>query len=705
MSVNVLDAVRVAFGPGLEVQGVKTGFESCGIIIKGLSPKTTVADLTRALTPFGEVVHMHILPQVKNALSVTAKVSLANSEQAVKAVAELNDTAPFGATLNVQLAAQGSTSFGKGYLLDGDVRIQFAAPCKTAYIGFSTETEAEAAMQKINRSDIGDCCLNAVPHKGVPKIAPFMVKVLGVPPNGKATDLDRFGRNSGVMLERPNYRDLHEALREIMAWLERCGNLIKLTILSPPFPRQTVLGWAHFPSPVDAEKACAALHKRRLRSLGNDRIYARHTKTICYTLPMDVFNAIRTDIITLQQQLGDGSDDCYIQWFEDRNASKRIARVKLVARHLPALTRLKRSFEDTLRGEKVTLDGQLVWDPFFSRPVGARYLEDLQRNYRGVLINRDPLKRFITLFGPPSKRDTVRSALLSKVEQLRAQMYQAFTLDGMHFGPFVTADLIKLQQQLGRENVLLDFTARTLRIRGNEDAMQVTRIILRHAKERHSLQRKHRGHTCPICLDDVTLPVTLTCGHSWCKDCLTGYLLSAIDIRVFPLTCVGDEGRCTLPIPVGIAKELLPSERFSELTHASFLSYIHSRPSEFFYCPTPDCPQIYRPAAPDTILQCPSCLVRICGSCHVVSHDGTTCDQREMGEKRLFEEWSRCRDVKDCPSCNTTIERISGCNHMTCAQCKAHICWECLAVFKKSAEVYDHMRRIHGGIGGDQFVF
>lgn len=704
MSVNVLDAVHVVFGPGLEVQAVKTGFESRGIVIKGIPSKTTVEALTKILTPFGEVAHVYI-PQVKGASTVTAKASLSSPEEAAKAVAGLNDTAPFGTTLDVQLAAQNSTSLGKGYLLDGDVRIEFAAPCKAAYIGFPTQAEAEAAMHKINHSAMGDCCLNAFPHEGVPKIAPFTVKVLGVPPDGKATDLDRFGRNSGVMLERPNYSDLHEALREIMAWLERCGNLIKLTILSAPFLHQTVLGWAHFPSPVDAEKACAGLHKRRLRSLGNDRVYARHTKTICYRLPVDVFDAIRADIITLQQQLGAGSDNCYIQWLVDREDNKRTVRIKLVASNLPALTRLKRSFEDILRGEKVTVDGQFVWDPFFSRPFGARYLEDLQREHRGVLINRDPRKRFIALFGPPSKREIVRSKLLLKVEQLRAQISHTFTLDGMLIGPFVSADLIKLQEQLGHENVLLDFTTRTLQIRGNEDAMQVTRIILRHARERHSLQRKHRGHTCPICLDDVSLPVSLPCGHSWCKSCLTGYLQSAVDTRVFPLTCMGDEGRCTLPIPVGIAKELLPSEKFSGVTHASFLAYIHSRPSEFFYCPTPDCPQVYRTAAPGTILQCPSCLVRICGSCHVESHEGTTCDQRDMRDKRLFEEWSRHRDVKDCPSCKTTIERISGCNHMTCAHCKTHICWECLAVFKKSEEVYDHMRQVHGNIGVPEFFF
>jgi hypothetical protein len=98
-------------------------------------------------------------------------------------------------------------------------------------------------------------------------------------------------------------------------------------------------------------------------------------------------------------------------------------------------------------------------------------------------------------------------------------------------------------------------------------------------------------------------------------------------------------------------------------------------------------------------LSCPSCLARICSSCHVEYHEGVTCADREDGGDRLFQEWMRIHDVKKCPGCHAPIERGAGCNHMTCSRCHTHTCWQCLKTFPQGQGIYDHMREVHGGIG------
>ena len=54
--------------------------------------------------------------------------------------------------------------------------------------------------------------------------------------------------------------------------------------------------------------------------------------------------------------------------------------------------------------------------------------------------------------------------------------------------------------------------------------------------------------------------------------------------------------------------------------------------------------------------------------------------------------------IRPCPRCSTNIEKILGCNHMTCVGCQTHICWFCMSDFglNNGALVYDHMRKEHG---------
>ena len=103
-----------------------------------------------------------------------------------------------------------------------------------------------------------------------------------------------------------------------------------------------------------------------------------------------------------------------------------------------------------------------------------------------------------------------------------------------------------------------------------------------------------------------------------------------------------------------------------------------THPREFHYCPTPDCPQVYPTSPWNAPLSCPSCLARICLSCHVEYHEGVTCADCEDGGDWLFQEWMQIHDVKKSPGCYAPIERAAGCNNMTCTRCHTHTCWVCL---------------------------
>ena len=303
------------------------------------------------------------------------------------------------------------------------------------------------------------------------------------------------------------------------------------------------------------------------------------------------------------------------------------------------------------------------------------------------------------MFGPSQKRRRVRTAILEKIARVCAQQVWVIPVPGRHIALFMSAELMELQESLGKENVDLNLREHTLTIRGNEKAFESAQRAVHQVEQQYVDSRRRNIDECPVCFNEVVSPIRLSCGHTWCKSCLSNYLLASVDNKMFPLTCLGNEATCSQPLSITVARDILPANDFDAVANASFTAYLYAHTEDFYYCPTADCSQIYRATAQDTILQCPSCLVRICPKCHVEAHDGISCAQRDVGGEELFHKWMEAHDVKVCPGCKTSIERIAGCNHITCTRCQTHICWVCMKTFVKGEGIYDHMRMAHGGIG------
>ncbi|EGO28085.1 hypothetical protein SERLADRAFT_462576 [Serpula lacrymans var. lacrymans S7.9] len=188
-------------------------------------------------------------------------------------------------------------------------------------------------------------------------------------------------------------------------------------------------------------------------------------------------------------------------------------------------------------------------------------------------------------------------------------------------------------------------------------------------------------------------------------------LASVADSNQFPLTCLGDESQCGVPIPIPTIQRFLPPASFSRLLEVSFDSHVARHPLEFKYCRTPDCTQIYRSACSGeaAAMQCPSCFSSVCAACHDDAHEGMSCEEFKIHrnpaeQERLNDEWISQQNgrVKKCPQCDVLIEKLEGCNHMEC-RCGAHVCWRCLGVFDPDT-IYQHMHSAHGGIHGEDVV-
>ncbi|KAI0674449.1 hypothetical protein C8Q78DRAFT_1014821 [Trametes maxima] len=759
ITITVLDATKVTFTSGFAITHITTGFECRQIVLGGVPAAVVPASVSAKLSVFGDVTAVVATDSTGNGSTTAYRVTFSSGQAAVNAATALNGVELFGAEISARLAEKKATALGGGTLYDGDVLFELPTPYQIGFVGYPTEELAQKAIALTETSQVGYTRITAERYQGIPAVGAYNVRFQGLPPTFTVEDIkkhfvDRLDadekekkkrpRNKrrgtkgqgetakekrdpeetaekceGVMIQRAKYQSPHSAVQGLKWMLKDHDEGVSLNMLPPPYGKY-VRVWAHFTSPDAAARACEALNRFCPRFVGKSRIFAHHIKSMRYMLPSTIFRVLAPDIELLRSYMHDdeGSSISVI----DRQASLgpgAPVTVKLVSQSMAKLTEAKIAFERLLRGEKVTENGQIVWNDFFEGKAGAEFFEKLEKTFPMVLINRDPRRRTIALFGASDARERVRTEIIARVRLVKSQLVHRYPIPAPFVPVFMSEHLVTLRKELGHENAWFDITHKQLVVRGDEDSQKLAQLMVTDAQKRSPNHTSQRAAGCPVCFDQVSQPIILGCGHSWCKTCLTGYLISSVDNKSFPLTCLADGARCPHRISLSIAQRLLSVEDFDAVVKAAFVAYVQERPKEFHYCPTPDCPQVYRAVVPDdkgkgkgkgkgkdkgvpgapSALQCPSCLVRICAHCNTEYHETMSCQDRNPQDEALFETWKMGHDVKNCPSCNVPIERTAGCNHMTCASCKIHICWACLETFETSGEVYGHMRSIHGGIG------
>nr|XP_057943124.1 E3 ubiquitin-protein ligase RNF14 [Doryrhamphus excisus]XP_057943125.1 E3 ubiquitin-protein ligase RNF14 [Doryrhamphus excisus] len=213
------------------------------------------------------------------------------------------------------------------------------------------------------------------------------------------------------------------------------------------------------------------------------------------------------------------------------------------------------------------------------------------------------------------------------------------------------------------------------------------------------------------------------CQHVYCKACMTEYF--QIQIRDGNVQCLNcPEPKCTsIAAPMQV-KQLVDEELFARYDRLLLQSSLDLM-ADVVYCPRHSCGTAVM-VEPDTTMGiCSACQYAFCTLCkmgyHGVSHckipaeelrnlrddylSATTEGKRFMEQrygKRVIQkavEESFSRDwlnenCKCCPHCGTNIQKVDGCNKMTCTSCRHYFCWLCLGLLNK-ANPYSHFNNPH----------
>jgi IBR domain, a half RING-finger domain len=205
---------------------------------------------------------------------------------------------------------------------------------------------------------------------------------------------------------------------------------------------------------------------------------------------------------------------------------------------------------------------------------------------------------------------------------------------------------------------------------------------------------------CSVCYEDNVRGYSLACGHLYCARCMIKLMRAALkDNSLLPLRC------CEIPIDMNISGNLLkPAEAALILRRVEEIEATNK-----MYCPTCSCffnlDLIDSSTCTDLIC---GCGTAICTSCKTTAHAGYTCGENQAvatGSDDLVLALSRIKGWKQCPSCATMIELRSGCNHMSCANCRHEFCYTCLCQWNSqsgqcssgSCELWDEGRLLEAG--------
>jgi hypothetical protein len=688
---------RVTFGDGFAVFRVQINDEQCSRVVLGNIPGSiTRPGIWDAMIPFGHVLDIKFKDDPsKRTDAMFVHVAYASHSSAVEAVSALDGSCLFGREISAELPA--GTSIGQGLIHDTTVELYWDAPIMVGYAGYATLRQAEKVIALVSGQEFGGRALRACIHSGLPSLGAYTVRVEGIPSRSKMYDRKLIGKTEGVMVQKPKYipRAAVPSIRELVEETVGEHDLVDFAVELQPDREGHIRAVVTCSSTFAAQRLVSTMNGQTFKRLGDGHVTACHIHSISYRVPKTSYELLIDDISALESDLIAVQGRVVIS---QHDSDKPETTIDITAPSQEVFRAFKQRLEALLRGEIVSMAGVPAWDDFFLYNSCHRFLGYLRHQYPSVLLQRDRNRRLIKLFGPSADRQAMAELIIDKVRRLQRQQRHIFPLPGRLIGLFMTADLISLRDELGWENVYLDRTRRVLQVRGGEAARRLARETVDRAERRYPPRLRGGTASCPVCLDKTEDAIVLACGHRWCRACLHGYLTSDA-VQHGPVTCLGAEAKCAHAVPLAVAQELLDKRAFDEATRRAFTAHVRARPHELQFCPTPDCPEVYRPGPPNATRQCPTCLNRICTFCRAECHDTVRCEDRERNQEPLFKEWAASHDVKPCPRCGSQIERVAGCNHMTCIVCKTHICWVCLKTFPDDVKIYDHMRETHGGIG------
>ena len=195
--------------------------------------------------------------------------------------------------------------------------------------------------------------------------------------------------------------------------------------------------------------------------------------------------------------------------------------------------------------------------------------------------------------------------------------------------------------------------------------------------------------SCIFCTEDFEengiINPQLDCKKYVHGKCFIDYITNELNNNHFPIRCPlclnDDKHEINFKI---ILDCLLLNDKDDLAVKLENISLNHLAESNIdvvTFCPTPGCNYMCFYDKNEFHLNCPLCKSSYCLQCKTEWHKDKTCEEYQLEKKDKdndikFEEYAKGSNFKQCPNCKRWVEKISGCNHITCP-CGSHFCYSC----------------------------
>ncbi|KIX96056.1 uncharacterized protein Z520_08311 [Fonsecaea multimorphosa CBS 102226] len=485
-----------------------------------------------------------------------------------------------------------------------------------------------------------------------------------------------------------------EAVDLVKSHITHSGRKLRAFNLDSNLTGSRMKAFACFDSPSDA-RAVVALAQTHVSGLGS-KLFVEMVAAVTVPVLRELHCVLKDRFEELQSN---NKDDVRISAYDHREV--KLVMMRIYGPRPQSVAHVKTKLGELLTGTVVLDDsGSALWHDFFTKEEGLSSLKSVCQAGK-VFVYRDLRKQQLQLYGLETLFEDTRRAIIHFLSSHSS--IHLLALDGELFATALSGGFRRLVRKFGKKSAKLDILQNppVIVIQGSLRDWELAKsIILERPPPEADSQLANDSQECPCCFSTADDPVKLDCGHTYCCGCFEGLCEEVKHNRV-PIMCFGDCNNCGHIVSLKELKKILDFHKFEAILETSFESYIRSQPDKMQYCPTPDCPTIYKVSDEAGAFTCVNCLTSICVKCRRLSHDGLSCTQAhdENTASREYERYKKQNNVKDCPKCGAAIFKDGGCDHMICGGCGIHICWVCLETFTGEPECYSHLLRVHGTYG------